>query len=237
MGLLQKSICSRLAGDKDENEAEGLSVDRAIRHGVSGRTAALTLKYVAVGARNYYLVCFLDEYSRYIVHHELLLNMDGLSVSIAAQEALETLPTHEDGELLEKPAIRSDNGSCYVSREFGGVLDEHRLTHRRIRPHCPEENGTMERANRTIDEALEGEDMGNYLKAVTVIEKVIHWYNQERLHSALGFLKPVDYYRGNPDELYAIRRHKLAEARHRRKEKNLQLRQHTLPFTNEESVA
>ena len=198
---------------------------------------ATDLKYVSVGARNYYLVCFLDEYSRYIVQHELLLSMDGLSVSIAAQAALETLPTKEDGELLEKPAIRSDNGSCYVSREFGGVLDEHGLNHRRIQPHCPEENGTMERANRTIGEALEGEDLGNYLKAVKVIEKVIRWYNQERLHSALGFLKPVDYYRGNPEELYAIRRHKLAEARHRRKEKNLQLRQPTLPFTNEESVA
>jgi hypothetical protein len=85
--------------------------------------------------------------------------------------------------------------------------------------------------------ALEGEDMGNYLKAVTVIEKVIRWYNQERLHSALGFLKPVDYHRGSPEELYAIRKQKLAEARHRRKEKHLQLRQPTLPLTNEESVA
>jgi hypothetical protein len=60
-------------------------------------------------------------------------------------------------KLLEKPEIRSDSGSCYISREFGGVLDEHELSHRRIKPHCPEENGLMERANRTIDEALEGE--------------------------------------------------------------------------------
>ena len=170
---------------------------------------ATDLKSVAAGARNDYRVCFLDEYSRDSVHHEL----------------------------LEKPAIRSDNGGCYVSREFGGVLGAHGLNHRRIPPQCPEENGTMERANRTIGEALEGEDLGNDLKAVKVIEKVIRWYNQERLHSARGFLKPVDDYRGNPDESYAIRRHKLAEARHRRKEKNLQLRQPTLPLTNEESVA
>ena len=41
----------------------------------------------------------------------------------------------------------------------------------------------------------------------------------------------------DPEEMYAIRRHKLAQARHRRREKNLQLRQPTLPFTSEEPVA
>ena len=52
-----------------------------------------------------------------------------------------------------------------------------------------------------------------------------------------GFLRPVDYYRGAPKEMYAVRRHKLAQARHLRREKNLQLRQPTLPFTSEETVA
>jgi len=41
------------------------------------------------------------------------------------------------------------------------------------------------------------------------------------LHSALGFLRPVDYYRGNPEAMYAIRRHKLTQARHHRREKRL----------------
>jgi transposase InsO family protein len=198
---------------------------------------ATDIKYVWVGDRHYFLVCFLDEYSRYIVHHELLLGMDGASVSVAAQAALETLPRDATGRLLRRPAIRSDNGSCYISREFGGVLDEHELSHRRIKPHCPEENGLMERANRTLGEALESEDLTNYLQAVKVIDRLIRWYNKERLHSALGFLRPVDYYRGEPEELYAERRRKLSDARHRRKEKNLRLRQPTLPLTNEESFA
>ncbi|HEO71979.1 MAG TPA: transposase [Candidatus Hydrogenedentes bacterium] len=102
---------------------------------------ATDLKYVAVGERNYYLITFIDEYSRYIVHHELLASMDGHTVSVSAQAALETLPRGDDGKLAVKPTIRSDNGSGYVSRDFGGVLDEHGLSHWRIKPHCPEEKG------------------------------------------------------------------------------------------------
>jgi putative transposase len=198
---------------------------------------ATDIKYVWVGGRDYFLVCFLDEYSRYIVHHELLWTMDGASVSVAAQAALETLPKDDKGNPLERPVIRSDNGSCYISREFGAVLDEHELSHRRIKPHCPEENGLMERANRTIDEALEEEELMDYLQGVKVMAKIIRWYNEERLHSALGFLRPVDYYRGDPEEKYAVRRRKLAEARHLRREKNLQLRQPSMPLTSEEIVA
>jgi len=92
----------------------------------------------------------------------------------------------------------------------------------------------MERANRTIGEALEGEELTDYLQAVKVIATIIRWYNEKRLHSAPGSLRPVDYYRGNPEEHYAVRRRKLAEARHRRREKNLQLRQPTLPLTSGE---
>jgi transposase InsO family protein len=199
---------------------------------------ATDLKYVAVGARNYYLISFLDEYSRYVVHHELLRSMDGHSVSTAAEAALERLPRDGEGRALARPAIRSDNGSGYVSREFGGVLDEHGLSHRRITPHCPEENGVMERAYRTIGEALEDEEEPkDYLVAAATVDRTIGWYNEKRLHSALGFLRPVDYYRGNPRELHETRRRKLAAARHRRREKNVGLRQPTLPLETAETVA
>jgi hypothetical protein len=50
-------------------------------------------------------------------------------------------------------------------------------------------------------------------------------YNTERLHSALGDLRPIDYYRGEPQQLHEARRRKLAEARHQRREANLKVRQ------------
>lgn len=200
---------------------------------------ATDVMYLEVSGRKYFLLSFMDEYSRMIVHHELLPNMEGTTVSIEAQAAIERFLEERGGEIpaAGMPHVRSDNGSCYISREFRGVLDEHGLGHRRIKPHCPEENGIIERSNRTLREALEGEELTDLLQARDVLARIIHWYNTERLHSALGYLRPIDYYRGDPAALHEARRHKLSEARHRRREKNLKLRQPTLPLESQEVVA
>ena len=188
------------------------------------------LMYVTMEGVNYYYLAFIDEYSRYIVHWELLSNMEGHSVSLGGQKALETLPRNERGELLARPEIRSDNGSGFISKEFHGVLEHYGLTHVKIRPHCPEENGIMERSNRTVREALEEAEPASRYEAEAALCRIIGWYNHERLHSSLGYLRPADYYRGDPPSLHEGRRKKLAAARHRRREKNLELRQPTLPM-------
>lgn len=197
---------------------------------------ATDLMYVQVQGVTYYLISFLDEYSRMIVHWELLPSMDGHSVSLAAQTALDQLAGRTE-DPPRKPEIRSDNGSGYVSKEFRGVMRENGVGHQRIRPHCPEENGIIERSYRTLREELDGEAMTTYWQARDVLDKVIHRYNHERLHSALGYLRPIDYYRGDPKQLHAERRAKLAAARHRRREANLKLRQRTLLFTDPASVS
>lgn len=189
------------------------------------------IRYTKVAGRNYYLLSFLDVYARYIVHHELLRNMDGLSVSIAAAAALATLPAGG------RPVIQSDHGSGFIAKEFVGVLAENNVTHQLIRPHTPTDNAEIERCQRTIGERLDEHEFENYAQAVRVVDGVIDHYNHHRLHSALNFLRPVDYYRGNPEALLAKRRRKLTTARDLRRQENLQMRQRPIPWPEAETVA
>ncbi|MFQ5344176.1 MAG: DDE-type integrase/transposase/recombinase [Anaerolineae bacterium] len=188
------------------------------------------IKYIRVSQRNYYLLSFMDVYSRYIAHHELLTCMDGLSVSTEAAAALETL----DGSA--RPDIQSDHGSGFIAREFAETLRESGVTHKKIRPHTPTDNAEIERYHRTIGEQIDQYDLENATHAKAVIAQVIDNYNHVRLHSSLSFLRPVDYYRGDPEALLAQRRRKLRTARELRKQENIKLRQRLLPWTEDKNV-
>jgi len=173
----------------------------------------------------------MDVYSRYIVHHELLTCMDGLSVSTEAAAALETL----DGDV--RPDIQSDHGSGFIAREFAETLSESGVTHTKIRPHTPTDNAEIERYHRTIGDQINQHDLEDFTQAKAVIASIIDDYNHVRLHSGLSFLRPVDYYRGDPEALLAERRRKLSTARELRKQENIRLRQRLLPWPEAEIVS
>jgi transposase InsO family protein len=200
------------------------------------------IKYIRVGARNYYLLSFMDVYSRYIVHHALLTCMDALSVSTEAAAAIETLPTRPpthigDVSKPRRPEIQSDHGSGFIAREFAETLRASGVTHKKIRPHTPTDNAEIERYHRTIGERIDEYDLEDVTQAKAVIARIIDDYNHVRLHSALSFLRPVDYYRGNPQTLLAERRRKLSTARVLRKQENIKLRQRLLPWPEVKTVS
>jgi len=186
------------------------------------------IRYVAVNKRTYYMITFIDEHSRYVTHHEVMPSMDGNSVSLAALTAINKLKSNK------KPIIQTDNGSCYISYDFKKVLNKNGVGHHRIRPHCPEENGIVERANRTLKEASLDYEFKNLAHARSVIDEIVRYYNEERLHSSLDFLRPKDYYRGNPEQLLKERKAKLFQARHKRREMNMNIKQQSLALNTSE---
>ncbi len=99
--------------------------------------------YIKIAGRFFYLIIFIDEYSRYIVYHSLLITMSADSVSLEALGAIEKLRK----DSIAEPIIQSDNGSSFIAVEFKTVLRENHLTQKLIHPHTPEQNGIVERAN------------------------------------------------------------------------------------------
>jgi len=108
--------------------------------------------------------------------------------------------------------------------------------HTLIRPHTPTDNGIIERYHRTIGEKIEEHDLEDFTEAKAVIAEIIDHYNHRRLHSSLSYLRPVDYYHGDPTTLLAERRRRLQEARELRKQENLKLRQRLIPWQQEEHL-
>ena len=76
------------------------------------------IMYIRIHGRFFYLFVFIDEYSRYIVHHSLLVSMDAGSVSIEAHVAIEILRK----DSISTPVIQTDNGSAFITLEFFLVL-------------------------------------------------------------------------------------------------------------------
>jgi putative transposase len=166
--------------------------------------------YVWVAARFYFLVSFVDAYSRYIVHHKLLISLDGQSVAIELQAALESI----EGA---KPRIVHDHGSEFVNRDVAAVVKAHNLIDIKTRARHPESNGIVERFNGTVRQESD-EDYGeSYLEAEAIIAKLMHHYNEERLHAALGYMTPATWHRGKPDEVRDERARRIAAARAHRK--------------------
>lgn len=173
----------------------------------------IDLMYVYVRPRWYYLVDILDAYSRYLVHWSLNRTMTADTVTLTVQEALDTLTERRSHE----PKIVHDHGSQFVGREWrifvegAGIIDvPTRVAH-------PESNGLVERLHRTHrEEGLIGEEATSYYEALDTMTAWEDYYNHARPHSALHYLYPIDYYRGNPPDRLAERESKLAEAVMRR---------------------
>jgi len=170
----------------------------------------IDLMYIRILANWYFLVSVLDSYSRYIVHWELCTSLAAWQVTDVMDGALETLGESS----IRTPRVIRDNGSQFAAREWRELVARFNLEEIATRLRHPESNGRIERYQRTVrEEGLADVDLRDYYHAREVVGRWVKFYNHERLHAALNYLRPVDYYRGQPEKLLAERRLKLERAR------------------------
>jgi putative transposase len=166
------------------------------------------------GGQWFWLIDVLDAYSRYLVQWELLLTAKAEDVVRAAQRAVDTL--HDRPRRPGEPEIVHDGGPQFIGHEWRQFIQATGTTNVRTRPYHPQSNGRDERVHRTFREEIPLDENALLYEARTAITEYGAYYNHQRPHSALHYLCPHDYYRGDPVALLAEREAKLhaaAEAR------------------------
>lgn len=112
------------------------------------------------------------------------------------------LPSKKVLEVLERlfkehgapEHIRSDNGPEFVAKAVKEMLHKRGCQTLYIEPGSPWQNGHAESFNGKFrDESLNMEVFWNLAEAKVVIEDWRRYYNQERPHSSLGYLTPLEY--------------------------------------------
>jgi transposase InsO family protein len=174
----------------------------------------IDLMYVWIAPRWYYLVDILDGYSRFLVHWSLNTTMLADTVTLTVQEALDRLIDRRPGE----PKLVHDHGSQFLSAEWRAFVEGAGVTDIKTRIAHPQSNGRLERLHRTHrEEGLTEEALEAYHQALEAMTNWSDYYNYRRPHTALKYLCPADYYRGDPQARLTEREEKLAQAVQARK--------------------
>jgi len=170
--------------------------------------------YINIGGTFHFLCAVLDGYSRAILAWEIAPTMTSADAQRVLQKAREAHPG-------AKPRIISDNGSQFTAREFGSFLKTADYTHVTTSPYHPQSNGKIERFNLSYKHGciypltpLTLED------ARRITGDYIEHYNNERLHSAVGYITPANMLGGRQKEIHDSRDIKLAAAREKRVKTN-----------------
>ena len=170
----------------------------------------IDIKYVNFKGTFLFLIDIIDGYSRFIVNHELRLNMQEYDVEFTLQKALEKFPG-------VRPRIISDNGTQFISKDFTEYLRFAGLTYIKTSICYPQSNGKIERFHSTINQkCLSVSSFIDMDDAKTQIQKFIDFYNTKLLHSSLYHLTPEDFLLNRIDERLLERERKLEQARQNR---------------------
>jgi transposase InsO family protein len=147
------------------------------------------ITYIRLKAEFVYLAVILDGFSRKVVGWKL----DRALTSRLATEALETaLKTRKPPAGL---VHHSDRGVQYASAEYIAVLRKHEMISSMSRPANPYDNASCESFIKTLKrEEIYANEYVNLEQLGDNIEEFIErYYNQKRLHSALGYRSPEEF--------------------------------------------
>jgi putative transposase len=170
------------------------------------------ISYLNIAGTFYYLCSILDGCSRFIVHWEVRETMTEADVQTIIQRARELHPG-------VTPRIISDNGPQFIAKDFKEFIRICGMTHVRTSPYYPQSNGKLERFHRTLKgDCIRPGTPLSLEDARRLVAEYVAYYNNVRLHSAIGYVSPKAKLEGRDKAIFEERDRKLQEARERRKQ-------------------
>ena len=174
------------------------------------------ISYLNLGGTFYYLCSFLDGASRAVVHWEIRESMTEADVECILERAKERYPD-------ARPRIISDNGPQYIAKDF-------KAFHPHLRDDAREDRAVLPAIERE-DRALAQDDKigrpcvlpapTSLEEARRLMERFVEYYNGVRLHSAIGYIAPLDFMDGKATQIWSERDRKLEQARKLRRERRV----------------
>jgi transposase InsO family protein len=168
------------------------------------------IAYLNISGTFYYLCSVLDGCSRLIVHWEIRESMTEAEVELVLQRAREKFPQ-------ARPRIISDNGPQFIARDFKEFIRVSGMTHVRTSPYYPQSNGKIERWHKSLkSESIRPSTPLSLEEARGVVARFVEYYNEKRLHSAIGYIAPRARLEGRHHEIHLERDRRLEAAREER---------------------
>ncbi len=172
----------------------------------------IDIAHINIHGTFYYLCAVLDGASRYIVDWTLRESMTTVEVEILLQRAREKFPS-------ARPRMISDNGPQFIARDFKEFIRISGMTHVRTSPYYPQSNGKIERWNKSIkSECIRPGVPLSREDAERLIAQYVLVYNEQRLHSAIGYVTPKAALEGRRESIQTERDRKLELARQQREQ-------------------
>lgn len=89
--------------------------------------------------------------------------------------------------------ITSDRGSQFTSKHFQVTLKEKGIVSSMSRPHTPVDNRFIETFFNSMKTEIGYTKNYNEEQYRKVVEYWIYYYNNERIHSSIGYITPIEY--------------------------------------------
>lgn len=164
----------------------------------------------------FYLYLYIDIWSRKLVGQAVHETEDGQLASELLTQALCC-----EGIGREGLVVHQDNGSPMTGATFAATMERLGIIPSFSRPRVSDDNPFSESVNRTMKYCPQypSGPFASLEAAREWIVKFVAWYNNEHLHSGIGFVTPASRHEGKHRPILSSRRRVYAAARRRHPER------------------